>query len=446
MENKTSSFNKFTKQYQLSKTLRFELKPVGKTINFLDEVIKKDKTINESYNQAKFYFDMLHREFIESALQKEKAENINFQEFAKIFYRQNQIIKKNKNEKKDRKEIQNEVNKSQRIIDEGRKNLYKQIRKIFDKKAENWKMQYKDKLKKSDLKQKGINFLMSAGILKILEDKFPPEKNEEFKKQNWPSLYIKDQLTGQQVYIFEKFEKFTTYLTKFQKTRENLYADNGESASVITRIVSNFEIFLRNKEVFENKYQNNYQEIGFSTTDIFNIDYYLNCLTQPGIEKLKNQSEDKISYNKIIGEINKKIKEYRDKNPKEKGKLPLLRKLDRQILGAVEKEEELIKATKDKNENELFLERFKEFINENKKRTPKAIALMNALANGEFQDDLNGIYLKQSAINTISRKWFSDWRKFLLNLPQSSKSKEEIVEPKIKKFVSLQDIKDAVEA
>lgn len=447
MENKTNSFlSEFTKKYQLSKTLRFELKPVGRTINFLDEVIKKDKTINESYNQAKFYFDMLHREFIESALRKEQAESINFREFAEIFYKQNKIIKQNKSDKKNRKEAQNEVNKSQKIIDEKRKNLYKQIRKIFDKEAENWKMQYKDKLKKSDLKQKGINFLMSAGILKILEDKFPPEKNEEFKKRNWPSLYIKDQLTGQQVYIFEKFEKFTTYLTKFQKTRENLYADNGESTSVITRIVSNFEIFLRNKEVFENKYQNNYQEIGFSTTDIFNIDYYLNCLTQPGIEKLENQSEDKISYNKIIGEINKKIKEYRDKNPKEKGKFPLLRKLDKQILGAVEKEEELIKATKDKNENEVFLERFKEFINENKKRTPKAIALMNALANGEFQDDLNGIYLKQSAINTISRKWFSDWQDFLLNLPQSSKNTQEKTEPKIKKFISLQDIKDAVGA
>jgi len=158
MENKTLSFNKLTKQYQLSKTLRFELKPMGRTINFLDKIIKKDKTINEAYNQAKFYFDMLHREFIESALTKEKAENINFQEFAKIFYRQNQIIKKIKNEKKDRKEIQNEINKSQKLIDEARKNLYVQIRKLFDEEAENWKMQYKDKLKKSDIKQKGVNF------------------------------------------------------------------------------------------------------------------------------------------------------------------------------------------------------------------------------------------------------------------------------------------------
>jgi len=48
----------------------------------------------------------------------------------------------------------------------------------------------------------------------------------------------------------------------------------------------------------------------------------------------------------------------------------------------------------------------------------------SALVNGEFQGDLGGIYLKQQAINTISRKWFSDWRKFLLNLPQSSKARK----------------------
>jgi len=444
MENKTLSFNKLTKQYQLSKTLRFELKPMGRTINFLDKIIKKDKIINEAYNQAKFYFDMLHREFIESALTKEKAENINFQEFAKIFYRQNQIIKKIKNEKKDRKEIQNEINKSQKLIDEARKNLYVQIRKLFDEEAENWKMQYKDKLKKSDIKQKGVNFLMSAGVLEVLKDKFPLEKEEEFQRENRPSLYIKDELTGKKAYIFEKFDKFTTYLIKFQQTRKNLYATDGESTSVITRIVSNFEIFLKNKEVFENKYQNKYQEIGFPTIDIFEIDYYLNCLTQIGIEELENQSEDKTSYNKIIGQINKKIKEYRDK--KEKGEFPLLRKLDRQILGIVEKEEELIKATKDKNENEVFLEKFKEFITENQKRISNAQALMDALVKGEFQDELGGIYLKQQAINTISRKWFSDWRNFLFSLPQASKNKEEKVEPKIKKFVSLQDIKNAVEA
>jgi len=155
-ETTSSVYNNFSRQYPLAKTLRFELKPVGKTVDFSKEVIKKDKTVDECYNQAKFYFDMLHREFIESALRKEQAKNINFQEFAKIFYEQNKIIKQNKSGKDSKeKEINN---KSQRIIDNARKSLYTQIRKIFDDEAENWKVQYQNKLKKSDLKQKGVDF------------------------------------------------------------------------------------------------------------------------------------------------------------------------------------------------------------------------------------------------------------------------------------------------
>lgn len=439
-----SIFDNFTKQYELLKTLRFELRPIGKTKDLLGSIIKKDQTIKESYKQAKFYFDMLHREFIESALKKEKVKNINFQEFAKVFNEQNKIIKQKKSEKKDRKEVQNEINKSQKIIDEARQKLYEQIKKVLDEEAEKWKEQYKDKLKKTDIGQKGVDLLTSAGILKILEDKFPPEKEEEFQKQNWPSLYIKERLTGEQIYIFKQFDKFTTYLIKFQETRKNLYTVHGESTSLITRIVSNFEIFLKNKEVFENKYQNYYQEIGFPRTDIFEINYYLNCLTQSGIEKLENPNNDKASYNKIIGEINHKIKNYRDKNKKDKIELPLFKKLERQILGLIEKEQGLIEATKEKKEDEVFLEKFKEFVAENKKRISSAQALIESLTNEEFQNDSEGIYIKNSAINTIAHKWFSDWRSFLLNLPQASKSKEEKLEPKIKKFISLQDIKNAV--
>ena len=65
-----SIFDKFTNQYALSKTLRFELKPVGNTQKMLDEayVFAKNKTIDDSYIQAKFYFDKLHQKFIQDSL------------------------------------------------------------------------------------------------------------------------------------------------------------------------------------------------------------------------------------------------------------------------------------------------------------------------------------------------------------------------------------------
>lgn len=80
----TSIFNQFTNKYSLSKTLRFELKPVGKTKELLEKnnVFNKDKTIEASYNQAKPYFDKLHQEFINEALAPEKVSEIDFTGFA----------------------------------------------------------------------------------------------------------------------------------------------------------------------------------------------------------------------------------------------------------------------------------------------------------------------------------------------------------------------------
>lgn len=65
-----SIWSDFTNQYFLSKTLRFELKPVGNTQKMLDDnkVFLKDKLIEDKYNQTKPYFDRLHREFVSEAL------------------------------------------------------------------------------------------------------------------------------------------------------------------------------------------------------------------------------------------------------------------------------------------------------------------------------------------------------------------------------------------
>jgi len=73
--NQQSIWSAFTKQYALNKTLRFELKPVGKTEDFLkkNKVFEKDETIDDSYNQAKFYFDKLHQKFINEALSSDNV-------------------------------------------------------------------------------------------------------------------------------------------------------------------------------------------------------------------------------------------------------------------------------------------------------------------------------------------------------------------------------------
>lgn len=435
---KQNIWSEFNKKYSLNKTLRFELQPVGHTTDFLKEnkIFEKDKTIDDAYNQAKFYFDKLHQKFINEALSYENIKELNLEEFTNKFL----AIKKEIQDLKSQQKRKEAYQKEKEII-KLRESYYKKIKTFLDKKADEERRKYQKKginFNKSDLKQKGTDFLTKAGVLKILKYEFPKEKEEEFKKNDWPSLYVEDKAnSGQKVYIFDEFDKFTTYLTKFQETRKNLYKDDGTSTAVATRVISNFEKFLNNQKIFDEKYEN-WKEIGLDQAQIkiFDIDYYYNCFIQKGIDE----------YNKIIGEINKKSKEYRDKNKIDKNQLPLFKILEKQILGEVKKERELIVATNTETGEQVFIKRFKELIEENKQRIPKAEVLMKDLFDGKFEENYDGIYLRKQAINTIVNRWFKIPKEFLSVLPQvlKSKKKEDKENPKIKPFVSLLDIKNGL--
>ena len=54
----------FTNLYSLSKTLRFELKPIGNTLENMAHVIEQDEHRAESYKLVKKIIDQYHRQFI----------------------------------------------------------------------------------------------------------------------------------------------------------------------------------------------------------------------------------------------------------------------------------------------------------------------------------------------------------------------------------------------
>ncbi len=60
----------FTGKYQLSKTLRFELKPVGKTLEHIQAkgLISEDEQRADSYQKMKKTIDGFHKYFIELAM------------------------------------------------------------------------------------------------------------------------------------------------------------------------------------------------------------------------------------------------------------------------------------------------------------------------------------------------------------------------------------------
>ncbi|MDP2682930.1 MAG: hypothetical protein Q8P28_09035 [Deltaproteobacteria bacterium] len=74
-------FNSFTKQYQLSKTLRFELVPQQGTEKLVrqlfekpeenhHEIIRKDLELSKSYKHVKKLIDCRHRSIIDEVLNK----------------------------------------------------------------------------------------------------------------------------------------------------------------------------------------------------------------------------------------------------------------------------------------------------------------------------------------------------------------------------------------
>ena len=94
-------YSEFTDLYQLSKTLRFELKPIGKTKEtfkqWLEEsnsadadnnLFVKDKKIKNAYLVIKPIMDKLHERFIEKAL-LDGAKNIDFSEYFSAYQNYN---------------------------------------------------------------------------------------------------------------------------------------------------------------------------------------------------------------------------------------------------------------------------------------------------------------------------------------------------------------------
>lgn len=60
----------FSNKYPVSKTLRFELKPVGKTLEYIEKegFIEEDESLAQSYKKMKKTIDAYHKDFISRAL------------------------------------------------------------------------------------------------------------------------------------------------------------------------------------------------------------------------------------------------------------------------------------------------------------------------------------------------------------------------------------------
>jgi len=365
---KDSIWSDFTNQYALSKTLRFELKPVGKKVSDTDpetgevkevnateklllenKVFERDEKIAKSYKEAKKWFDLLHREFIdislkEASLSKKSLEDFELKHFTWRENKTNENFKKRENSAKSlRTEILSQFhNKIKNWQDDYLKFLKDKKEESSDKKEIK---EIESKVKKLNKDIKDLELLFKVEVFDFLRWKYPKAKNTEGKS------------------LFGPFNKFSGYFKKFHQTRENFYKDEGKSGQIPTRIINdNLVKFLENKKLYEERYKGRYKEIfNEEEKSIFTIEYFNKCFTQQQID----------NYNDQIAKLKSKINKFRQDNSDiKKTDLPFFKTLFKQILGESEKhqteQDDFIQIT----DNKEVFPTLQKFINENKTHVP----------------------------------------------------------------------------
>uniref|UniRef100_UPI0035F21D55 ReChb n=1 Tax=synthetic construct TaxID=32630 RepID=UPI0035F21D55 len=427
-------FSNFTNQYPLSKTLRFELKPVGKTLEHIEKkgLLEQDEKRAEDYKKVKKIIDEYHKDFIEEALNNVKLNGEGLEEYYELYFKKNKDDKDKK--KKEFEKIQD--------------NLRKQIVEAF-KNHEKYKNLFKKELIKEDL----------PNWLKNSED-----TGEEDKE------------------TVEKFKNFTTYFTGFHENRKNMYSDEEKSTAIAYRLIhENLPKFLDNMKVFE-KIKEKHPEAeqlektlkdlgeeevlgGNNVEDIFSLDYFNHTLTQSGIDIYNTIIGGKTEEdgNKKIQGLNEYINLYRQKNNEKNRKLPKLKPLYKQILSdreslsfipeAFENDEELLEAIEEFYENLNF---------SNNNEATNVLEKLKELLSNLADYDLNKIYIRNdTSLTDISQKIFGDWSviKDALNAhydqtypkKKKKKSKEKLEEKREKwlkkqKYFSIAELQEALDS
>ena len=320
-ETHMKDLNQFIGLYPVSKTLRFELKPVlqegqsiddfwsvylnGSEKDTLHTLYKSDKERNDNYPIMKALLDQFHKDFIASALDKfEEGDNgVTWDELASEYHKD-----------KKSKEFQD---------------LQKKMRHKI-----------KEAFKKHDLWSyiSSYSTLISTQLRQMVED-------DGFVKSVQESNPKMELDRDKMLKAIETFKKFSVYFGNYKDNRANMYSEEAQNTSIANRIVNenlpkfldNIIVYQRLKDICPDELRNIEANLsaaldGLSLDDVYKPEYYNKCLTQKGIERYNwilggNPNENVLGINSIGNE-------YLQKHPDSNLKLRHLEmtKLYKQIL------------------------------------------------------------------------------------------------------------------
>lgn len=397
-----SNLNQFIGLYPVSKTLRFELKPIGMTKENIEKngILERDTQRAAGYKVVKRVMDEYHKAFIERILN-------DFE---------------NKLGEEDRTDWKNSLQEFyglylSPVSDNGRKDklakvqerLRKQIANVF-KKDRQYNRLFADELIHDDLTE----FVHAP----IFENYIRSQKGNEDISD--PEVKTIQETIVQDITCFRDF---TTYFDGYNTSRKNMYVADGKATSIAHRMidenlpkfVDNIGVFKKNADCdevrihFATLYKAMEQYLNVLTIDeMFQLEYFPMVLTQKQIDV----------YNAVIGGVTEEdgtkiqgLNEYIDlynRQQKDKSKrLPKLKPLFKQILS----ERNSISWLPDEfeSDNEM-LESVENCYQDLKSKVFDGGHSLKSLLSSIRDYDLNHIYLRNdSSLSLISQKHYGGW-------------------------------------
>ena len=379
----------FTNLYQLSKTLRFELKPIGKTKENIEKsgILERDNQRDIAYKAVKKVIDEYHKAFIEIMLNDFELQYEQLEEYFHLYHISNSEEPKKKE-------------KLQKI----QENLRKQISDKFTK-SEQYKRLFGKELIKEDLSE----FVNTSQFEHYIRTQKGNDLSDEQVRQ----------IQERTLEDIDQFKDFTTYFSGFHQNRQNMYVADDKATSIAHRMIDeNLPKFIDNMKTFAEIAESDvaehfadiYSEMEsyLNVNDIremFQLDYFSMVLTQKQIDV----------YNAIIGGktladgtkiqgLNEYVNLYNQQQKKKEDRLPKLKPLFKQILS-------------ERNAISWLPEEF-ESDNEMLQSIEKCYQDLNTQVFGKLKTllatlndfDLDNIYLPNDLqLTDISQKHYGSW-------------------------------------
>ena len=365
-----NDLKQFIGLYPVSKTLRFELRPIGKTQEWIEKnkILENDEQRSEDYPKVKALIDDYHKVCIRESL----------------------------------KDVHFDWNSLRLALDEYQQTKSDESKAVLEKEQSNLRKQIAAAIK--DFRH--YKELTAPTPQKLIDDVFPGIYEDEALKS---------------------FNRFALYFKGFQENRNNIYSVDAISTGVPYRLVhDNFPKFLANIEIYEN-IKNTCPEVieqvatemqpfleGVMIDDIFSLDFYNSLLTQDGID----------FFNQVLGGVSEEGKQkyrgineftnlYRQLHPEQVGNkkaltmIPLFKQIlsDRETLSyipqQIESEQQLI---------EMLSQFYAHITNfDYNGKTINILKELSSLISKVEQYNPNTIFLSAKSLKDISQKLFGRW-------------------------------------